>query len=204
MRIWVWTLEGVVAAGLMLGVTPASAQTTYYADGPNAGGSAALQVQVKASVGGRCGFATGNLPGGAFDQRDFDVSGFTHDFAFQLDCTGPSRVAVVSANGGLKTAGSAPSGYATLAPYDVTVNLAGANNVSVSQTCAVADLAAAAVAACSMRGPASTAAGLRLNASSVQLNGSYLRVSAPAHTGASRLVAGEYQDTLTVTVSAAP
>jgi hypothetical protein len=191
----------------MLCSAPAFAQTTYYADGPQAGGAAVLNVQVTAQVGGRCGFATGGAPSGTYDQPDFDVQGLNRDFGFTLNCTGPSRVAVVSTNGGLKTGGTAPSGYTTLAPYSVTLNLVG-GTANASDTCAVANLSATAAAPCQMRGPAGTAAGVRLNSNSINLAGSYLRVSAPAYNpannGGAYLVQGTYADTLTVTVSPSP
>ncbi|WP_423603669.1 hypothetical protein [Sphingomonas sp. MS122] len=202
MRISVWTLGAVAAAGLTLCGIPAAAQT-YYADGPNAGGSAVLSIQVRAAVGGRCGFAAAQTPNGTFDQPNFDETGFSHDFTFQLECTGPSRVAVVSTNGGLKTGGTAPAGYATLAPYDVMLNLVG-SSATASATCAVANLTATAGAPCEFRGPATTTAGLRLNSNSILQNGSFLRVSAPVYSGADALVSGTYGDTLTVTVSVAP
>ena len=202
MRISVCTFGSVAAAGLVLCGVPASAQT-YYADGPNAGGFASLPIQVKAMVGGRCGFATGAAPSGSFDQPNFDETGFTHDFNFQLECTGPSRVAVVSSNGGLKAGGSAPAGYTTLAPYDVMLNLVG-SSATASATCAVAGLTAVTATPCSFRGPATTTDGLRLNSNSILQNGSFVRVSAPAYSGANMLVSGGYADTLTVTVSVAP
>lgn len=202
MRISVCTLGILAATGLTLCGAPASAQT-YYADGPNAGGFASLPIQVRAMVGGRCGFATGAAPSGSFDQPNFDQTGFTHDFTFQLECTGPSRVAVVSSNGGLKASGSAPSGYSTLAPYDVMLNLVG-SSATASATCAVAALTATTGTPCSFRGPATTTDGLRLNSNSILQTGSFVRVSAPAYSGANMLVSGNYADTLTVTVSVAP
>lgn len=194
------SLRVLIAAGFALAAAPVCAQT-YYADGPNAGGAANLSVIVKASVGGHCGFTTTQAPNGSYDQPDFDVAGLARDFAFQLDCTGPSRVAVVSANGGLKTSGTAPAGYATLAPYDVSLNLVGAT-ATASASCPVAGLTAGAASPCAFRGPATTTAGLRLSSNSVGQTGSYLRVSAPAYAGT--LVAGSYTDTLTITVSVAP
>ncbi len=177
------------------------AQTTAYAVGQGAPNSIALSIPVTASVGGRCSFKTGSAPSGTYNQPDFDLTGLNHDFPFQLDCTGASRVAVVSANGGLKTAGTAGAGYLTLAPYKVDLNLVG-NTQTVTANCQVATLLAG--SSCSFVGPASTAQGLRLPGASFNQNGSYLRVSAPAYSGANVLVAGTYSDTLTVTVSVAP
>lgn len=185
---------------------PASAQTTAYAPGDGAPNSIALTIDVKASVGGRCGFAELGAPNGTFDQRNFDVTGFTHDFLFSLNCTGPARVGVVSSNGGLKTAGSAPSGYAVLAPYDVSLHLVSNTPATADATCAAAALVAGTGTCAAFLGPASTSQGLRIGAPSTNQTGSYLRVAASAYNQAvgPTLVAGEYADTLTVTLSASP
>ena len=181
----------------IVGVSVAEAQTIYNPD------STTLQVQVAASVGGRCGFADGGVPTGTFNQADFDQTGFSHDFIFTLDCTGPSRMAVVSSNGGLKTAGTVPTGYTTTAPYDVALHLVANDGVTTADaSCAAATLASG--SSCSFVGPASTSQGLRLTAPSTDKVGSYLRVSAPAYAGSDQLAAGTYVDTLTVTLSAAP
>ena len=161
---------------------------------------ATLTVFVTATVGGRCSFLT--APSGSHDEPNFDDHSWTHDFTFTLDCTGPSRVAVVSTNGGLKTGGSAPVGYTTLAPYDVALNVVRNAGAPVTASCAAATLSTG--GGCSFIGPVSTTQGLYVPTSSTNQVGSYLRVSAPAYAGASQLVSGNYADTLTVTVSAAP
>lgn len=201
---------GVTANTILLAVCSvfaagtAAAQTTAYAPGQGSPNSIAIPVQVTASVGGRCGFATGGVPSGSFDQPDFDVSGFTHDFAFTLDCTGPSRVAVVSSNGGLLTGGTAPTGYAVKAPYDVTLNIvANGGAPTVVATCA-ADTLTTGSTCSEFLGPASTSQGLRLPVASTNQTGSYLRVSAQPYAGSAMLIAGNYADTLTVTLSASP
>ena len=181
----------------------AGAQTVYAAGQPGVvGGNRQLPVMVTASVGGHCGFATGSAPSGSYSQSNFDVTGLNHDFSFALDCTGPSRVAVVSTNGGLLTSGAVPIGYTTVAPYTVTLNLVG-STATASGSCAVATLTASAGAPCAFRGPVSASQGLLLNSTSVNQPGTYLRVTAPAYAGSSALVGGTYTDTLTVTVSAA-
>lgn len=195
------------AIGLAIGAAmlphAAAAQTVYAAGQPGVtGGFRTLQVQVTASIGGHCGFATGTAPAGTYNQPDFDTAGLNHDFTFQLDCTGPSRVAVVSTNGGLLTGGSVPAGYTTLAPYSVTLNLVG-STATANQSCAVANLTASSGTPCSFRGPVTPSQGLLLNSTSVGQSGSYLRVSAPAYAGSNALVSGSYSDTLVVTVSAA-
>lgn len=193
---WMLALTAMLA-----GPSVSYAQTTAFAAGQGSPNQIALQIQVLASVGGRCGFATTGVPTGSFDQPNFDVSGFTHDFPFQLECTGPSRVAVVSSNGGLLTGGAVPAGYAAKAPYDVALHLVGVNS-SVDATCAAATLTAGGT--CPFRGPATTGQGLRLAASSINQGGTFLRVSAPAYAAPDVLAAGNYADTLIVTVSVAP
>lgn len=193
----------VLAIGIALLPQGAAAQTVYADGQPGVvGGNRQLPVMVTASVGGHCGFATGSAPSGTYSQPDFDVLGLNHDFTFALDCTGPSRVAVVSANGGLLTAGSVPTGYITLAPYTVALNVVG-STATATGSCAVSSLTATSGAPCTFRGPVSQSQGLLLNSTSVNQPGTYLRVSAPAYGGPGSLVSGSYSDTLTVTVSAA-
>ena len=202
-------LRFLLAAAAIAAAAPVSsisAQTTVYAPGDGAPNSASLQVNVLASVGGRCGFADLGAPGGTFDQRNFDVTGFSHDFLFSLNCTGPARVAVVSSNGGLKTAGTAQSGYSVLAPYNVSLHLVSNTPATADATCAAATLVAGTGTCAAFVGPASTTQGLRIAAPSTNQTGSYLRVAAAAYNQmvGPTLIAGEYADTLTVTLSASP
>lgn len=167
------------------------------------GGSIQLPIPVTASIGGRCQFAANGAPNGSYDAGAIDTTAWTHDFGFVIDCNIASRVAVVSNNGGLKTASPTTTGYTDLAPYTVQLTLQG-DSTSVSDSCAVANLTASAATACNFRGPASTTNGLRLPGASQSQPGSYVRVSAPAYPGSDILVAGQYADTLVVTISAAP
>ncbi len=194
----------VLAAAV--GLESAAAQTTVYAPGQGSPNEVQLPIDVLASVGGRCGFAENEAPSGSFDQRNFDVTGFTHDFLFKLNCTGPSRVAVVSSNGGLKTAGTAQPGYSVLAPYDVSLHLVSNTATTADATCAASTLVAGTGSCADFLGPASTTQGLRIAAPSTNQTGSYLRVAASAYNQAvgPTLIAGEYADTLTVTLSASP
>lgn len=171
-------------------------QTAY------AGGSpAVLTIPVTASIGGRCGFAEGGAPSGTYNQANFDQTGLSAQFGFALNCTGPSRVAVTSGNGGLLTSAAAATGYANKADYQVTLNLVANDGSTAQATCAASTLAAG--ASCAFAGTASTTGGLRLAAASTDQSGSYLRISAPRHAGPAVLVEGTYSDSLTVTVSPA-
>ncbi len=180
----------------------AHAQVTAYAAGQGAVNSVEVGVEVRASVLGRCGFVTGGAPTGTIDQADFDQSGFTKDFAIQLNCTGASRIAVSSANGGMANGVTGGTGYQTKAPYNVALYVVADNGTNASASCAAATLAAG--GSCTFAGAASTATGLRLGGASTKANGSYLRVSAPAYAGTDPLAAGRYTDTLSITVSVSP
>ncbi len=207
----------------LLVVTPAAAQTanTAYAAGYpapyNTPNSISLApIEVRASIGGRCGFATGQAPNGTVNAPNFDTMGFDQSFNFILDCTGAFRVGVVSTNGGLLTAGAVPTGYANKAPYDVQLNLRNdANTVTASSACEAAQLLASNVATtCTAKyltggsniaGPASTTKGLRVNgAATSSTTNQTIRVKANTYADPDVLVSGNYTDTLTITVSTAP
>jgi hypothetical protein len=199
-RIIIAALLATFAASVAMAQTgcgTCSTGTVYATKAPLTG---SLTVYVSASVGGRCGFAT--APSGTHDEPDFDNHTWSHDFNFVLDCTGPSRVAVVSQNGGLLTGGTPASGYATLAPYNVELNLVRNSGAASNATCTAADLQSG--GSCSFVGPASTTQGLHLASASTLQTGSYLRVGAPTYAGSNILVNGNYADTLVVTVSASP
>jgi hypothetical protein len=106
----------ILGASALAFANPAQAQTAYAVGYPtpyNTPNSITLApIQVIASVGGRCGFATGNALNEMFHAANFDIAGFDQSFPFKLDCTGAFRVGVVSSNGGLLTGGSVPTGYA--------------------------------------------------------------------------------------------
>ena len=184
-----------------LAAAPAVAQTTAYAAGQGAYSPNSItgSIPVTASVGGRCGFAT--APSGAHNEPNFDDHAWLKDFAFQLDCTAAFRLAVLSANGGLKTAGVVPTGYSTLAPYNVALHVVGNASTLDSPMCSAGTLTSGST--CPYVGTASNATGFYHAGPSTLQSGSYVRVSAPPYTGADTLISGNYADTLTVTVSVA-
>jgi len=181
---------------------PARAQVTAYAAGQGAVNSVEVSVEVRASVRSRCGFASGGAPAGSVDQADFDQSGFSKDFAIQLNCSGASRIAVASVNGGMVTPTAGATGYGTKAPYQVALKMVADNGTSATASCEAATLASG--GGCSFAGTAGSATGLRLAGASTKANGSYLRVSAPGYAGSAPLVAGRYADTLSITISVSP
>lgn|SRR5690606_2460148 len=190
-----------IAAVAGASAVPAQAHVTAYAAGQGALNRIEVGIDVRASVQARCGFAEGGVPSGSVNQADFDTKGISKDFAIRLNCSGASRVAIRSQNGSLAHSSEVP-GYASSAPYNVQLRLAGDDGTVATATCDAASLSGA--GACAFSGTAGHATGLRLGAASTKDNGSYLRVSAPAYSGTQPLLAGDYSDTLTVTVSIAP
>lgn len=177
----------------------ATAQTTAYAPGDGTPNSLQLSIPVTASVRAACGFAT--APSGSHNEPNFDDHAWQHDFSFVIDCSVASRIAVVSSNGGLKTAGTAPAGYTTLGPYNVALNVVLDAGGPAAASCPVANLTTG--GSCTFRGPAAPGQGLNVPVTHNQ-PGSYLRVSAPVYAGADVLVASTgYADTLVVTLSPA-
>jgi hypothetical protein len=76
------------------------------------------------------------------------------------------------------------------------------DGTTATASCAAAGLSAG--GGCSFGGTASTTNGLHLAAASTKANGSYLRISAPVYADSTPLAAGQYTDTLTITVSIVP
>jgi hypothetical protein len=195
---------GFCCAALAAAAPSALAQTTVYV--PN---SLTLQVPVTATVGEVCGFASTGVPGGLVDFGDLNGGAFTQDVPFTLECSVPLRMAIVSDKGGLLlSSGFSAAGYTNLAPYNVTLFIQG-TTTSVSDTCSAADLKSS-VNPCSFRGTATDSIGLRLNDTSFDVPGSYIRLRnrdyPSAYPGSPVLIASNsnYVDTLTVTLAAAP
>jgi hypothetical protein len=212
----------VMGVGLLV-ANPAAAQTAntaYSPDSPapynNITSIALPKIEVRASVGGRCGFATGQAPNGSVSAPNFDTLGFDQSFNFVVDCTGAFRVGVISTSGGLVTGGIVPTGYANKAPYDVQLSLRNdGGTVTASSACQAAELLSTnGATSCTAKyltgglniaGPAGTTKGLRINGAATSLaTNQIIRVKANAYAEATVLTAGTYTDTLTVTVSTAP
>lgn len=193
----------VVALAALAGLLalPAHAQATAYAAGQGALNRIEVGIDVRASVRDRCGFAASGAPSGSLDQPDFGDTGLNKQFAIRLNCTGASRVAVSSRNGGLANA-TQVDGYASTAPYNVELRLGGDNGTTSAAVCSSTNLHQP--GSCVFSGTAGPSTGLRLGAASTKDNGSYLKVTASPYAGVQPLLAGDYSDTLTITVSIAP
>lgn len=195
--------SALLAAGFFccfaVSVNAQSSSATY-------GGSPAftsLAIPVSASVSARCGFAAGAAPAGTFDAGAIDRTAWSKDFAFTLDCNGPSRIAIASRNAGLKAdLPQAVPGYTGLAPYTVAVSIASGTGTAET-SCTAAQLGAPGGSGCPIAGTASATEDLLVPAAASGPPGSFMRVSAPAYSGANMLVAGEYADTLTITIAPA-
>lgn len=204
-----WGTCALIGAILGGAAVPARAdtpiQTAYYPDAtiPNVPGpsSAKLQIVVRASVGGSCGFASGSAPSGTVNAGAIDTTAWNSQVSFVPECTAPWRIAVMSQNGGLLTATPAPtSGFRNLAPYTVALHVVHDTAV-IDANCEAKDLASP-NGGCAFQGVASAENGLQVPRA-YNTSGSYLQASAPAFQGQDVLVAGIYQDVLTVTVSPA-
>lgn len=196
-------LVALLASSALFVASGAMAQTTAYAVGQGSPNQIVLGVPVTASVGGACNFTPGTAPNATYNFPNADL-GFSQDTAFTLTCNGPSRVAIVSQQGGLRSSAAAPAGYTTLLPYQVELMMVGVGGATATSTCDANLLTASAGNTCDFRGPVSFTQGLRLNSASTGQTGSYVRIVAPPYAGSARPVAAnDYADTLSVTLSAA-
>ncbi len=192
----------LTAALLLLAGQSAFASVTAYAPGQGAVNSVSVNIDVRASVRARCGFAEGAAPTGSISQPDFDQHGFQGAFDIRLNCSGAARVAVSSRNGGLAGPAAPRPGFASLSSYQVELLLVGDDGTRAEARCDSSLLTGPGL--CPMGGAANGSTGLRLAAASTGANGSYLRVSAPPRSGGDPLEPGRYADTLSITVSIAP
>ena len=195
-----------LALGALSVALPAtlSAQTSGQAVYGGSPREVSLSVNVTASVSASCAFSVGGAPGGTYSVGNVEEA-YSVDVPFSLRCNSPSRVGVVSDNGGLQADGipSVPAGYALRAPYEITLRLAGDAGSSAQETCQSPMLTATA-SGCTFRGPATSTRGLRLPGPAQDVPGSFLRISSSGYSEPETLIASNtYADRLTVTISPA-
>jgi hypothetical protein len=200
-------LGGALVALALGTAMPAAAQVTAYfpePGGPQTPTNIALPIQVHASIGGSCTFAAGGEPNDNYlIPTPLDTSAWSRQVPMTLNCTGPSRLAIVSSNGGLLTGGTPAVGYATLAPYTVNVSIAQPSAGAVTGSCLASALQTGSAAACTLRGTASATVGIPFSPT-VGLTTSFILASGVADpVTPNLLVPGTYTDTLVVTVSPA-
>ena len=201
---------GKISARLAIGwllaasASGAGAQTSgraVYAGSPD---SVTLSVNVTASVSSACTFSAGAAPDGTYALGNVEGA-YSLDVTFSLRCNIPSRVGIVSDNGGMKAADvpSVAPGYSGLAPYQITLSLAGEQGTTAQATCQSPTLISGA-GGCVFRGPATATNGLRLPGPSMDAPGSFVRISSPGYSDPATLIASNsYTDRLTVTISPA-
>ena len=194
------------ALGALCAVLPSAAlaQTSGEAVYGGSPSEVTLNVNVTSSVSASCAFSAGAAPDGTYSVGDIEAA-YSIDIAFSLRCNSPSRVGIVSDNGGMQAAGvpTVPAGYARLAPYQITLSLAGDEGSTAQATCQSLTLIAGA-AGCIFRGPATATAGLRLPGASQDAPGSFIRISSAGYSEPAILIASNsYADRLTVTISPA-
>jgi hypothetical protein len=179
------------------------ASATAFADQPPnvIGASAVLKLSLVGHIRSHCGFAS--MPPSSANLNDLTQGG-SLELDFKLDCNAGFAVAVASSNGGLKRVSSPGSddihvdGFATALDYDV--GLAYQTDLgTVAAHCPASSLSAGSPT-CAFYG---AGAGHGLSSGdgvAVDAPGSLtLKWQPPAHT---RLVAGNYKDTITITVGA--
>lgn len=122
------------------------------------------------------------------------ASGAPVTVAFTVDCNAPFKYALSSVNGALKhqTIGSAPSGFEIVREYSVRTQIATNSGAGIDQTCTSASIKTGAVTCAFTNSGTAVAIG---KAGSLALSWT---------AGGQPLVAGTYQDTLTLTVSVQP
>ncbi len=207
-----WFVRGAAVAAALTLAHPALAATApvtaYFRDPALTGyvypgpADAVIQIPVTASVGGVCGFASGQAPNATLFHANIDTTGWSDQVPFTAECTAPWRIAVSSQNGALKNAGAAASGYQNKAPYTVSLNVA-SDSGTVTAACPVAEIdQAVGSSPCTFKGTAAPTTGLVIPRS-FGLSGSYIQVAAPAYAGPDLLISGTYNDTLIVTISPA-
>jgi hypothetical protein len=206
-------MRGAAAVVAFACAQPVLAQSTapitaYYRDPALVGyvypgpANAVLTIPVTASVGGQCGFQT--APNASRNVGQIDTTAWSETVNFVPECTAPWRIAVSSANGGLKTGATVPVGYRNKAPYSVSLNV-NSDSGPVAASCPVLEVdQAAGSTPCTFEGTASATNGL-LIPRSFQLAPSSIVMAAPAFNSTSSdiLINGTYTDTLIVTISPA-
>jgi hypothetical protein len=166
------------------------------------GAPTVLKLALVGRIRSHCGFTT--MPPQSANLNDL-AEGGSLELDFKLDCNEGFAVGVASANGGLKHVSSSDGGdahihgFATAIDYDVALAYQ-TDQGTVSGRCAASSLAAVAPT-CDFYSANGSCRGLSSgDGIAKDAPGSLtLHWSPPAH---ARLVAGNYKDTITITVGA--
>ena len=168
-----------------------------------------VTLEVMATISGRCGFSEApTLPTQRYDvTADVEIN-----IPFKVDCNQLFNVRIASTNGGMQAMRTgADYGFATFRPYDVALTLGLSNADSISRECSSPALSARPslvlggsgrqkIGSCEFFGTvkkSGLSSGSAIAASDAKM--SELKISWDAATG-TRMLAGVYQDTLTIVV----
>src|SRR5436190_23270245 len=155
-KISITSLLGALLAASPSALRAQTSGTAVYGASPR---EVSLSINVTASVSAACSFSSGAVPGGTYSVGNVEGA-YSLDVTFSLRCNTPSRVGIVSDNGGMKAADvpSAAPGYSALAPYQITLSLAGEQGTTAQATCQSPTLTSGA-GGCVFRGPATATNG---------------------------------------------
>ena len=152
------------ALGALCAASPSTARAQTSGEAVYAGSPSevTLSINVTSSVSASCAFSADAAPNGTYALGNIEGA-YSVDISFSLRCNSPSRVGIVSDNGGMQAAGvpAVPPGYSRLAPYQITLSLAGDQGSTAQATCQSSTLTTGA-GGCIFRGPATATTGLRL------------------------------------------
>lgn len=152
-----------------------------------------VAIPVSGTIVGGCGlFQASN-----FAAASLATSGSTQATA-SVDCNTAFTIHALSSNGTLRNVKSATAGFVNVQPYSLTFSVPLNTGGTASATCPAASLVAG-QASCVLS-PA--AAGLSSGTSSATAKTATL--TAQWMLGTARLIAGAYQDTLTISIAARP
>ena len=193
----VWApLAAAGAFALLAGVATAAYADNAPVNGPGNGGST-LTIDLRGTVRARCGFKT--PPPTSVSVVDLTTAGSLSE-AFVLDCNTPFRLRISSQNGQLdlqNPPASAPAALGQSDPYQVEVEFS-TDLGNVDETCASTALQSK-KGGCGFFGEHSGQGVSSGKGVAIGAQGSLgVSWSAPTTT----LVAGQYADTLTITVEA--
>lgn len=160
----------------------------------------AVKIVVIAELKARCGF--GSRPQDPSGIADLTVPG-SITIPFSLECNAPFVIGVKSGSGGFKSSRTPDaSGFRFVQPYTATLNVdTDRQRRDIDQRCSSTVLTEASTARCDMRASAAGQGVRSGNAVSVGGDAS-LTVQWSPDASAPRLIAGAYQETITIYLAA--
>ena len=192
-------LGGTLTGALMFAISVA-ASTQSHAETEH------VRLDITASIAPRCGLV--DLTNVQLPRADVTVAA-SMDVPFKVDCNQPFVIRITSGNGGLRLIGEGNSfGFVTFKPYDVKLDLGLSNEPNISRTCASAALnTATAASAGEGMGMGCDFFGTAVRSGLSSGNAIAAGDAAPSNLKISwrggsqgRMLAGSYQDTLTIVV----